>query len=100
MRQVFDFAHTVKAAYQRVQSRLDTRILELARDGKTKRFKAKRDKGHESEIRLTLEAQRQGNPAPIPLEELEEVSAATIAIEEATGAEKIALPPATHAPAV
>ena len=76
------------------------RILELARDGKTKRFKAKRDKGHESEIRLTLEAQRQGNPAPIPLEELEEVSAATIAIEEAIGAEKIALPPSTHAPAV
>ena len=76
----------------------DFRILELARDGKTKGFKARRDKGHESEIR-TLEALRQGSPAPIPFEELLEVSAATIAIEEAIGAEKIALP-ATHAPAV
>ena len=58
-------------------------ILELARDGKTRRTKARRNKGHEREIALTLEAIRRGGPSPIPFEELMEVSEATIAIEEA-----------------
>jgi predicted dehydrogenase len=59
--------------------------LELARDGNTRRTKARRDKGHEREIELTLEAIRQGGCSPIPFEELIEVSEATIAIEEAIG---------------
>ena len=57
--------------------------LELARDGKTRRTKARRNKGHEREIELTLEGIRQGGCSPIPFEELIEVSEATIAIEEA-----------------
>jgi predicted dehydrogenase len=57
--------------------------LELARDGKTRRTKARRNKGHEREIEVTLDAIRQGACSPIPFEELMEVSEATIAIEEA-----------------
>lgn len=53
----------------------------------TKRAKARRDKGHEREIELTLEAMR-GGCSPIPFEELVEVSEATIAIEEAMVVEK------------
>jgi predicted dehydrogenase len=59
--------------------------LELARDGKTRRTKARRNKGHEREIALTLEAIRQGGCSPVPFEELIEVSEATFAIEEAIG---------------
>jgi predicted dehydrogenase/threonine dehydrogenase-like Zn-dependent dehydrogenase len=57
--------------------------LELARNGKTRRSKARRNKGHEREIELTLEAIRQGGSSPIPFEELMEVSEATIVIDEA-----------------
>jgi predicted dehydrogenase/threonine dehydrogenase-like Zn-dependent dehydrogenase len=78
----------------------DFRTLELARDGKTRRTKAKRDKGHEREIELTLDAIRRGGCSPIPFEELVEVSEVTIAIEEAIGTGKsVSLPPA-HASAV
>lgn len=63
-------------------------ILELARDGKTRRTRAQRDKGHEREIELTLEAIRRGGSSPIPFEELMEVSEATIAIEEAIASGK------------
>ena len=66
----------------------DFRVLELARDGKTRRTRAGRDKGHEREIALTLDAIRHGGCSPIPFEELMDVSAATIAIEEAIGAGK------------
>jgi predicted dehydrogenase/threonine dehydrogenase-like Zn-dependent dehydrogenase len=64
---------------------VDFSTLELARDGKTRRTKARRDKGHEREIELTLETIRQGNCCPIPFEELLDVSEATMAIEEAIG---------------
>jgi hypothetical protein len=57
--------------------------LELARDGKTKRIKARLDKGHAREIELTLGAIRRGASSPIPFEELIEVSEATIAVEDA-----------------
>jgi hypothetical protein len=60
----------------------------LARDGKTRRTRARRDKGHEREIELTLEAIRRGGSSPIPFEELMEVSEATIAIEEAIASGK------------
>jgi len=57
--------------------------LELAREGKTRRTRARRNKGHQREINLTMDAIRQGGCSPIPFEELMEVSEATIAIEEA-----------------
>jgi predicted dehydrogenase/threonine dehydrogenase-like Zn-dependent dehydrogenase len=63
----------------------DFSTLEMASDGKTKRIKARRDKGHEHEIATTLEAIRSGRNSPIPFAELMEVSEATLAIEEAIG---------------
>jgi predicted dehydrogenase len=77
----------------------DFRRLELARDGKMHRSKARRDKGHEREIAATLEAIRQGSPSPVPFEELLEVSEATIAIEEAIGSGEAVALPATRIPA-
>ncbi len=74
--------------------------LELARDGKTRRIRASRDKGHQREIELTLEAIRRGDSSPIPFEELMEVSEVTIAIDEAIGTGKSVVFPFTHAPAV
>jgi predicted dehydrogenase/threonine dehydrogenase-like Zn-dependent dehydrogenase len=68
--------------------------LELARDGKTRRTRARRDKGHELEIELTLNAIRRGISSPIPFEQLIEISEATFAIEEAIGSgESISLHP-------
>jgi hypothetical protein len=61
----------------------DFSTLELARDGKIKRMKTRRDKGHDREIQLTLEAIRRGDSSPIPFEDLVEVSEATLGIEEA-----------------
>lgn len=73
----------------------DFRTLELATDGKTRRTRGRRDKGHQREIELTLEAIRRGTGSPIPFEELVEVSEVTIAIEDAMGTGKpVALPPA------
>jgi predicted dehydrogenase/threonine dehydrogenase-like Zn-dependent dehydrogenase len=63
----------------------DFSTLELASNGKCKRTKARRDKGHEREIAATLEAIRSGGNSPIPFDELMEVSEATLAIEEAIG---------------
>jgi predicted dehydrogenase len=74
--------------------------LDLAHEGKTRRTKARRDKGHAREIELTLEAIRRGSCSPIPFEELVEVSEATIAIEEAIGTGKSVSLPFGHAPAV
>jgi hypothetical protein len=63
----------------------DFSTLELSSNGKSKRTKARRDKGHEREITATLEAIRSGGTSPIPFDELIEVSEATFAIEEAIG---------------
>ena len=52
--------------------------LELARSGKSRRTRARQDKGHDREIELTLEAMRRGGCSPIPFEELVEVSEATL----------------------
>jgi predicted dehydrogenase len=60
----------------------DFQRLELVRAGKSKVFRSKRDKGHQKEIALTLQAIRSGQDAPIPFEQLLEVTAATFAIEE------------------
>jgi predicted dehydrogenase/threonine dehydrogenase-like Zn-dependent dehydrogenase len=61
----------------------DFKILSLARNGKTETFKGHRDKGHRREMELTIDAMKHGQEAPIPFEELVEVSEATFAIEEA-----------------
>ena len=60
----------------------DFRSLELSRDSKTKRTQATRDKGHKKEIQLTLDAMRGSGEAPIPFNELIEVSEATLAMAE------------------
>ncbi|HEX3353646.1 MAG TPA: bi-domain-containing oxidoreductase [Terriglobales bacterium] len=67
----------------RVGRIVDFSTLELSREGKTKRIKARRDKGHERELGLTLAAIRGGKGSPIPFRELVEVSEATMAVEEA-----------------
>jgi predicted dehydrogenase/threonine dehydrogenase-like Zn-dependent dehydrogenase len=56
--------------------------LELSRNSKTQRTKAMRDKGHKLEIQLTLDAIREGTAAPIPFDELIEVSETTLAMGE------------------
>ena len=58
-------------------------ILELTRDDKTQRTKTQRDKGHNKELELTVEAMRTGGQSPIPFEELVEVSETSFAILEA-----------------
>jgi predicted dehydrogenase len=78
----------------------DFRTLELARDGKTQRTKARCDKGHQREIEVMLEAVRKGDGSPIPFEELIEVSEATLAIEEAIGSGETVSLPAAESPAV
>jgi predicted dehydrogenase len=71
----------------------------LAHDGKTRRSKARRNKGHEREIELTLEAIRQGGRSPIPFEELMDVCEATIAIEEAIASGQVVSLRPTQIPA-
>jgi hypothetical protein len=78
----------------------DFRTLELARDGKTQRTKARRDKGHQREIEVMLESIRRGDGSPIPFEELIEVFEATIATEEAIGSGETVSLPAAEIPAV
>ncbi len=67
----------------------DFRALSLTRNGKTKRIKLKRDKGHRSQLELTLEAVRSGRPAPISFQELVEVTEATFAVHEAIANDEI-----------
>ncbi len=61
----------------------DFETLELARNGKTSLRKAKRDKGHDQELDLTIAAMRDGTESPIGFTELLEVTDATFAIVEA-----------------
>jgi predicted dehydrogenase/threonine dehydrogenase-like Zn-dependent dehydrogenase len=56
--------------------------LELSRDGKTTRTKGRRDKGHNAEIQLTIEAMRNGGGPPIPFAELVEVTRACFAVHQ------------------
>ena len=72
----------------------DFRVLELARGGKSRCSKAKRDKGHAREIEVTLEAMRSSGGSPIPFEELIEVTSATIAVGESiAGGQAVRLDP-------
>jgi predicted dehydrogenase/threonine dehydrogenase-like Zn-dependent dehydrogenase len=61
----------------------DFRTLELVRKGKKQTFRGAQDKGHRRELELTVEAVRQGTAAPIPFEEIAEVTEATFQIEDA-----------------
>lgn len=61
----------------------DFNALYLSRDGKTETSKGEGDKGHRRELELTLEAMGHGKDAPIPFDQLVEVTEATFAIEEA-----------------
>ncbi len=61
----------------------DFRALELARNGKVQKFKSLQDKGHRRELQLTIEAVRDGEPSPISFEELEEVTEATLLVQDA-----------------
>jgi predicted dehydrogenase len=61
----------------------DFKSLSLSRNGKIETLKGTLDKGHRREIELTLEAMKQGKEAPIPFEEVIEVTEATFAVEEA-----------------
>jgi predicted dehydrogenase/threonine dehydrogenase-like Zn-dependent dehydrogenase len=54
--------------------------LDLARGGKSYHRKATQDKGHAEEMRLTVEAMRRGNEAPISFSEVVEISRATLAV--------------------
>lgn len=56
--------------------------LELSRAGKTTRTKGRRDKGHNAEIQLTLEAMRNGIESPIPFAQLVEVTKACFAVHQ------------------
>ncbi len=60
----------------------DCRSLELLRRGKSRHFKSGGDKGHGRELELTVSAIREGQPAPIPFEELIEVTEASFAVIE------------------
>jgi predicted dehydrogenase len=61
----------------------DFKSLSLSRNGKTETSKGGQDKGHRRELKLTVEAMRHSKDAPIPFEQLIEVTAATLAVEEA-----------------
>ena len=61
----------------------DFAILELVRDRKTRKLKSVRDKGHRRELQLTVDAMRQGKDAPIPFDEIIEVTEVTFSVAEA-----------------
>ncbi len=67
----------------------DFRVLSLTRNGKTRQIKLKRDKGHSRELELTLEAMRSGEPAPIPFQQLVEVTEAIFAINRAIANDEV-----------
>lgn len=65
-------------------ARLDNfRALELAHAGTITRLKSSSDKGHRRELELTIDALRQGKPAPIPFDELAEVTETTFLVQQA-----------------
>lgn len=67
----------------------DFRTLELSRDGKLQKFKGPQDKGHRCELELTVDAIRSGAPAPIPFEELLEVTETTFLVQQAVASGEI-----------
>jgi len=67
----------------------DFSTLELARNEKIQKFKARQDKGHHRELQLTIEAIRSGKPSPISFEELVEVTETTFLVQEALATGKV-----------
>jgi polar amino acid transport system substrate-binding protein len=61
----------------------DFKVLSLSRNGKMETSKRGQDKGHRREMELAIDAMKRGKDAPIPFNELIEVTEATFAIEEA-----------------
>lgn len=61
----------------------DFRTLDLARGGKVEKFKSVQDKGHRTELELTVAAIRSGHPSPIPFEQLCEVTETTLLVQRA-----------------
>lgn len=61
----------------------DFEVLETARGRKIKRIRSPRDKGHRSEMQLTLQAMASGAKPPIPFEEIVEVTEASFAVADA-----------------
>jgi predicted dehydrogenase/threonine dehydrogenase-like Zn-dependent dehydrogenase len=61
----------------------DFKALYLSRDGKTETLKSGQDKGHRRELELTIDAMKHCKDAPIPFDQLIEVTEATFAVEEA-----------------
>jgi predicted dehydrogenase/threonine dehydrogenase-like Zn-dependent dehydrogenase len=61
----------------------DFKTLILSRNGKTETLKSGRDKGHRRELEVTVEAMKRDRDAPIPFDELVEVTEATFAIKDA-----------------
>jgi len=60
----------------------DFRSLELSINGKTRRVDCRGDKGHKRELELTFAALRSGAPAPIPFEQILEVTEASFCVED------------------
>ncbi|PYV09987.1 MAG: oxidoreductase [Acidobacteria bacterium] len=67
----------------------DFRTLELARNGKVRKFKSVQDKGHRRELQLTIEALRAGRSSPISFDELVEVTGATFLVQHALAAGEV-----------
>ena len=63
----------------------DFRGLELVRNGRTHEFKSRRDKGHQRELELVVDAISKCKAAPIPFCQLAEVTEAIFRIAEAIG---------------
>ena len=61
----------------------DFRTLELVRNGQRRISRATQDKGHRKELELTVEAILRGRPAPIPFEQISEVTETAFQIENA-----------------
>ncbi|MCS7000626.1 MAG: bi-domain-containing oxidoreductase [Candidatus Kapabacteria bacterium] len=79
------------------------RYVVLARNGRQQRRRFGADKGHQGELRATVEAMLRGAPMPIPYEQLRAVTLATFAIVESCrrGGEPVrltALDPHTYSP--
>jgi len=60
----------------------DFHTTTIMRGGRAERFRTKQDKGHREELTRFVGMATQGSPSPIPLEELEQSTLATIAAFE------------------
>lgn len=63
----------------------DFEVLQLIRSGKTTRFKSMRDKGHRNELQLTIQAMAAGTEAPIPFDQIVEVTECSFSIARIIG---------------